>query len=209
MPSNLKFEFHPRYSEIIPQLLAGDPQDRAAAARILEERDKELEDYLNAIPASSGGGGTGASLFEVHASGDGFSGFTLGASGGTSDIDFFSSIGLYLIPPTGTDALKVTCRALMYPADGNPDRLDICVEATLSFGSEYTMESAVVDGSAGFNFQTVENVGVFSYTSPDPVTDGQLFMHLLNSGAVDMYIYGILWIIEFTTRGGLLIPPPT
>lgn len=58
MSGDLRFEFVPRVSELIPQLLSGDSQAIQRATTALETRDRDLEDFLKNL----GTGGTAQSI---------------------------------------------------------------------------------------------------------------------------------------------------
>lgn len=57
----LKFQFHPRWTEVLGHLF-GDTPDEVLFAREMEKRDRELEDFLNGL--SGGASGTGAIVYQ-------------------------------------------------------------------------------------------------------------------------------------------------
>jgi hypothetical protein len=61
MASELPFEYHFRYNDFIRMLTSNEPSQIAKATQLLEDRDRELEDYLKNIHS----GGTAQSLISV------------------------------------------------------------------------------------------------------------------------------------------------
>lgn len=54
--NNLPFEYQPRWQELLPLLTSDDPLARMDALRLLEQKDRDLEEYLNKdAPAPTGG----------------------------------------------------------------------------------------------------------------------------------------------------------
>lgn len=54
MSSELKFEFGLRWAELGRRLASDDPTEREAALSLLEQKDRQIEDYLNGLQDSSG-----------------------------------------------------------------------------------------------------------------------------------------------------------